>query len=738
MTVAIVLIVAVAAFYARRAWSGRSRGHRPNVLLITIDTLRWDHVGCYGAAQAATPVLDALAARGVRFETAIAHAPLTAPSHASILTGLTPVRHGVHDNGAFVLAPDIPRIATMMHAAGYATAAFVSGFPLDRRFGFASGFDLYDDRLPRGNAPRGAGETERKADATTARVLDWWPRPRASADAASAGRPWFVWVHYFDPHAAYDPPDEYRRRFAANPYDGEVAFVDAQIGRLFARLTGIDRLDDTIVLVTADHGESLGDHGEETHGVFVYDATLRVPWIVAGARVPAGRVVQTVARGVDVVPTLLDLAGVQIPAGLDGRSLRAALDGRAMSDEPAYVESLLASRNFGWAALRGLRDARWKYIAAPRAELYDVAQDPRESANQIERQPERVRSMSRDLDAALRAPARSAARPVDAEAAGRLRALGYVTGTGSPRGDGGGGRDPKDAIALINRLERAIADTRVDPARAATELRGVLAEDPGIVIAHRQLAVALSAAGDHRGAIAEIEALRSRDLATAEDLVLLSESLRVTGRREEAARAIEAAARLDPQSPEPALTEARALASEGHPAEAAGAYRRALDLAPDNAEALVGLGQAALVQGDVESAAAAFERVLSRDSGDVAARTGLGLVRGRQGRMDDAIALLQQVVRDSPANAEALAGLGAALARSGAPRQAVPYFERAVAAGLRTTPVLNGLGFARLETGDRAGALAALRESLSVQPAQPAIQQAVRDLAAGNDPSIRK
>ena len=705
-----------------RLLRGAEEPGRANVLLITIDTLRWDRLGCYGSRDAATPSLDALAARGARFETAVMHTPLTAPSHASILTGVTPLRHGVRDNGAFVLPPDLASLPTAFKRAGYDTAGVVSGFPLDRRFGFANGFDTYDDRLPRGEGAGRAAQTERRADVTTNAVLDWLGQRTPAAL-------WFVWVHYFDPHAPYDPPGEFRGRFGSKPYDGEIAFVDREIGRLFDRLRERGALAHTIVLVTADHGESLGDHSEETHGVFVYDATVRVPWILAGPGVPKGIVPTTVARGVDAMPTLLDLAGVALPSALEGRSLKPALGDRVMSDEPAYLESLLSQRHLGWAPVQGLRDARWKFIQVPRPELYDLQGDPGEARNRADADRDRTTAMARHLQAqleAVRTPA--AARGPDRDAGERLRALGYLGG-GRAVVQTASGRDPKDGIALITRLEHAIAMIHSDPRTAAAELRAVLAEDPDSELARRQLGVALSAMGDHRGAAEEIRALQSRGAATAEDLLLLGESLRVQGQPDAAKRAVDEAGRLDPRSPEHALTRARVLMSEQKPDEAAAAYQHALELSPDHPEALVGLGSLALASGDVPAASALFGRVLARDPTDLAARTGLGLVRGREGRMPEAIALLEQVVRESPANAEALAGLGAALARTGQAVTAVPYFQRAVAAGLRTPAVLNGLGFARLEAGDRAGALAALRSSLALRPDQPRVQEAVRDLA---------
>ena len=332
---AIVVALALAlAIGAALRWHANSRAGitagRVNVLLVTIDTLRWDHLGCYGDRSAATPVLDALAGRGVRFATAIAQVPLTAPSHASILTGLTPLRHGVRDNGGYTLPAEVRTLARRLTDAGYRSAAFVSGFPLDHRFGFASGFDVYDDRLARtaGRAPY----TERSADATTDRVMGWLDQMRPSGGEARStpSQPWFAWVHYFDPHAPYAPPPPFATRFADRLYDGEVAFVDAQIGRLLGRLERSGDLARTLIVVTADHGESFGEHGEETHGVFVYDATLRVPFIVAGPGIHGGRSSAVVARSIDVVPTR---AGSHRGwgAGRCGRAL-AATGNRGQSD----------------------------------------------------------------------------------------------------------------------------------------------------------------------------------------------------------------------------------------------------------------------------------------------------------------------------------------------------------------------------------------------------------------------
>jgi arylsulfatase A-like enzyme/Flp pilus assembly protein TadD len=693
---------------------------RLDVLLVTVDTLRADHVGCYGWAGAATPVLDGLAARGVRFATAVAHAPLTAPSHASVLTGLTPLRHGLRDNGSFSLPASVPTLAEAFRAAGYRTAAFVSGFPLDRRFGLGRGFELYDDRLPHGNDPRRAPYVERPADATTRAALAW---------LAAAPGAWFAWVHYFDPHAPYEPPPDLLARFAANPYDGEIAFADRELGRLLAGL-GPAR-ERTLVLVTADHGESLGEHGEDTHGVFVYDSTLRVPWIVQGPGVGAGRVASVVARGIDVAPTLLDLAGLPAMAGSEGRSLRPALSGRPMDDAPAYAESLFARLNLGWAPLHAWRSARWKYIEAPEPELYALDADAAEQHNRSQERPDVAVSLRAPLLRALETRPPSAKPEAGAESAERLRSLGYLGGA-APRA--ASLRDPKSALALLRRLERGLADARSDPEGARKDLAAVLAEEPRLPLALRYHAVASQAAGRYADALADLDALEREQPPSLEDLVTRAETLRLARRGADALAVLERAARLDAVAPEPALLRGRVLRSLGRDAEAAAAYAEALRRVPEHAEAARGLAEIEIQRGDVDAGARRLEALLARDPSDQAALVKLGVARVRSGALGQAVDLFEKAVVLDPRDPEALLDLAGALAKSGRTGEALPYFERAIEAGGPTTVALNGLGFARLESGDAAGALDALRRSLALDPRQAQVAQAVARLARGARP----
>ncbi|HET8644195.1 MAG TPA: sulfatase, partial [Vicinamibacteria bacterium] len=350
----------------------------PNLLLVTIDTLRADRVGAYGYAGAATPVMDRLAREGVRVADAVVQVPQTRPSHASLFTGRQPYEHGLRDNYSPPLAAGTPTLASLLRARGYDTAGFVGAYPVSRPSGLDQGFATFDDPFGAFQAtttrePR----VERTAREVVDRALEWLDRPRTA--------PFLAWVHLFDPHAPYAPPAPFKARFAARPYDGEVAYADAQLGRLVSWLDRSGARGRTLVVVTSDHGEGLGEHGEDEHMLFVYDATLRVPLILSqpGA-LPGGKVVAGQFRSVDLLPTVLELLGLAAPATSGASRAEQVRAGTRIPDNESYAESLYGSLHFGWAPLRALRAEGWKYIDAPRAELYRVSEDPGELRNLLE------------------------------------------------------------------------------------------------------------------------------------------------------------------------------------------------------------------------------------------------------------------------------------------------------------------------------------------------------------------
>jgi len=720
---ALIVLVAVSAWFWRVGNPWTRPADRPvSVVLITIDTLRADRLGCYGDRTASTPVLDALAERGTLFPTAIMHVPLTLPSHASILTGVTPLVHGVRNNADFVLGPTPPTIAERFKAAGYDTAAFVAGFPVHRRFGLARGFDVYDDRFPRGDDPTQLPYVERRADATVAAALAWLQQT-----SAVPVKPFFIWLHLFDPHAPYEPPEPYLSRFRARPYDGEIAFTDAQIGAFFDGIGRARPDDPLVVLATSDHGESLGEHGEPTHGLFVYDSTTRVPLILAGPGVPAGRVVPTLARGIDIAPTLLDLARLPPLDGAEGRSLLRALAGPgAAPDEPAYVESLYARLSFGWAPLYGWRERDWLYVDAPEPELYDVKLDAAQTHNiAAERTAETARFRRVTAAAVAKGqPVEPVAQTRDASE--RLRSLGYAWGgtIANPSL-----RDPKALIGVAVRIENALANERADPAKAVQEFRAVLKDDPANPVARRHLAIALSEARRFPEAIAEFKRLVADGNATRETLITLSDSCRLSGRLQEALDTARQAAEQDTTTPDGADAMGKALVALGRKEEARAAFERALAIQSDDPDALTGLADLAIDRGEFSEARARLEALAARDPADMAVAVKLGVVLVRLGQLDPAIALFGGVVSARPANAEALTNLAGALAKAGRPAEAVPYFERAIEAGAVSPVVLNGLGFARIESGDTPGAVAALRRSLGLKPDQPSVAAVLQKIA---------
>jgi choline-sulfatase len=645
-----------AAALAVRGRLGGSRAEGASVLLVTIDTLRADRVGAYGGKGASTPTLDALAARGILFEEAVASTPLTLPSHSTILSGLEPPRHGVRDNGTYVFPEGRDTLATLLKARGYATGAFVGAYVLDRRFGLARGFDHYDDLIERRAEGASVLESERRCDAVVDAAAAWIGLQPA---------PFLAWVHLYDPHAPYDPPPPYRGSGNRQPYDGEVAYTDSCVGRLVAAAEGRGGL---VILVVADHGEALGEHGELTHGFFIYESTLRVPLILAGAGVTRGERRRGPARTVDVTPTLLTLLGVPVPAGLDGADLRSR-----SADRRLYAETLYP-RSMGWAGLHSMREGPLKYIEAPRPELYDLDADPAEAHDLAAARPADAARLRGAL-AAFRGADRPAARAsVAPEVSERLRALGYAGG--APEDEGGSAlKDPKDAIALWRRFEDAIwAEARGERDAAIAGLRDLVQQEPANAAFRRSLASTLRRAGHDGEAAALLSAVPDDPLAWHERALVLAG----TGRIEEALQAEERAIGLNPLLPEPynhrgvllasggrldaALRDfdkaialdpnnarawnnrANALRAIGRRQEAAAAYGNAARLAPRDPDPVNGLGVLAVEAGDLAGAADAFRRVLEIDPGYLEAVVNLAFVEARQGRLAEARSRLRRLL----------------------------------------------------------------------------------------------
>jgi arylsulfatase A-like enzyme/Tfp pilus assembly protein PilF len=622
IAVLVIALLAAAIFVVRRPAPAASpiAGRGPNVLLITLDTTRADHLGCYGYARARTRHLDQLAREGVRFEWAFSPAPITLPAHASILTGLYPFEHGVRNNGDFYLADRFETLATVLHKAGYRTAAFVSSFILDRRYGLARGFDVYDDRQEATGSQVVNLEAERRGDRTALVLSSWldtYGRDRSS--------PFFAWLHLFDPHEPYAPPQPFRQAFADAPYDGEIAFDDAIVASVMDKLGQLSLRDETLVVIVGDHGESLGDHGEETHSMFVYDSAIRVPLIIwRPGIVPSGVVVHDAVRLTDVAPTVIDLVGaVRLPAS-NGRSLVPLIQGRRTAPVPVYSETLLPQLYMNWAPLKSVRDDRWKLIEAPRPELYDVQNDPAEHENRYEQQPQTTRVLQELLERLTGGVTGEMSHGrLDRETQDRLSALGYI-GAGAGSRPGGGNTparaDPKDRIAVYNRLKRAHAaarERRFD--EALPILREVLNEDQENAFAHQVLGGVYLGLGENAKAIEQYRKylalvppsaqvhhwiaicylrLGGRDKALQEAAAALAVDSRFSdarilrggvfasrGEYDPAIAELRAAVETDPSKPVIRLDLANVLAEAGRTDEARAQYEAILRLQPDYAPA---------------------------------------------------------------------------------------------------------------------------------------------------------
>jgi arylsulfatase A-like enzyme/Tfp pilus assembly protein PilF len=672
------LAIAVAAVAGIAWWSSRAAGFDlasdpdRNVLLVTIDTLRADAISAYGG-RASTPRLDALAARGARFTFAHAHAVVTLPSHTSLLTGTYPYEHGVRDNNGYRVKADSTTLAARLKSLGFATGAFVGGFPLDQRFGLNAGFDAYDDRIGETGSTVDFALPERRADLVVSSALTW--------TGAQSGK-WFAWVHVFDPHAPYAPPDEFARRYPTDAYAGEVAWTDYALGALFDRLASLPRK--TLVVVTADHGESLGDHGELTHGIFAYEPTLRVPLIVAelggeGAttRTDSGIAIEASVRHIDVVPTILEAVGAPAVAVLPGASLVEMMRRGHGDDRPSYFEAMTANLSRGWAPLRGVIVGRDKYIDLPAQELYALDADAREERNLAAAERGRTEVMLNALRGFNVAPP---AMPGEETSAvrDRLRALGYVGGSpATPRDRYGEADDPKRLIEIDAMLHRA-GDLYQQGkfADAAQAFQQVIARRPETADAYRYLAFVYWQGGRPADAIQTLESALKNGITHRDVRVKLGVYLSETGN---AARAIQLLDGLAGDDIEALNALGIAYGQANRSADALRTFEHVLRVDPTNGLGWQNIGTVQLRAGDRAAAEASLRRALAIDDTLAGACTTLGVVLSQTGKTSEAIEMWKRAVSLSSTEYDALYNLTVTLIDLGRRDEARAYGTRYVA-----------------------------------------------------------
>ncbi len=650
-----------------------------NLVLITIDTLRADRLGFAGHETASTPWLDRLASAGWVFDYAHSHGVMTLPTHTSILTGRLPYEHGVRDNSGFVLSAEVPTAATLLGAAGFSTAAVVGAFPLDRRYGLARGFDLYDDAYPEGGGP-GAVDPQRPGSEVVGRGLEWW--------RDNVGKRRYLWLHLYDPHAPYTPPADAAARAGGDAYDGEVTVVDDALAPLLSLFLDGEE-PSTLIVVTSDHGEALGEHGEVTHGLFAYEPTLRVPLVLWAPGLGSGRSSRQV-RHVDLLPTMLEAAGVEA-SGVQAAELAPGaaagageLAGTSLFEPPSsstatYFEAITASLDRGWAPLRGVVRGSRKFIELPITELYDLSSDTSEKDNLAPERPEEVAGLRTVLPPASAWPPERGS--VSAEEERKLRSLGYLGGSAAPKKDYTADDDPKRLVHLDRQVHTAIDRYhrgRLDEAERL--LRGVLAERPDMGVASYYLAQTLLEDGRLNEAVEVMSRAQRRGSATTALRRQLGLSLGALGRFDEAIDALEP------------------LAEAGE------------------TEAMRALGQVLSDAGRLREAEAILNRIFEIDSRSPEAHETLALNALRAGDWPTAQRQARLALDLNDRLDQSWNYLGSARYQLGDRRGAFEAWRRAVEQGIENFDALYNLAIVARELGESDAARSALRRFLAGAP----------------------
>ncbi len=682
----IALALAAAALAAAYAWLRpavalwrlRRLLPRCNVILLTLDTLRADHLSCYDPRFVPTPNLDRLAAEGARFETCISQTPLTLPAHVTILSGTYPLYHQVRDNGGFLVPEKLELVSETLQRRGFATSGFVAAYVLHSKWGINQGFSRFaDDFDVAGRASMSLSKVQKRADQVLAEAREWL--------RANGQRRFFSWIHLYDPHSPYEPPAPFRERFAGHPYRGEVAFLDDELGKFFYFLRREKLWDNTVIVVTGDHGESFGEHREQGHGFFVYESTVRVPLIVRAPRPFPARRVGGIVEHVDVAPTILDMLGVPAPAQAQGRSLLGLLLGRSQPGfDRAYTETWYPRLHFGWSELSALYDGSWKYVRAPRAELYDRAADAGEADNLLRRRPLDAARLARALSAFMDERGRAALAPpgagrLDRDALERLAALGYVTS----RADTAGRTDlldPKERIDLYNQLDaakRLMAAERLEQATALME--SVVAADPEMVDAHMLLGNLLFRRRLFAPALAAFRRVLERRPDYNFAMLNVLYCLRQLGQPRQCLEEIGRFRAVFPDDPALYYEEGEVLAGQRRFAPALAALEKSLALDRANARALKKMGEIRFLQGDYAAAAELIRRGIAISPAQQKSHFDLAVIAEARNDAAGAEAEYRRELEMQPRNFMASYNLAELLRRAGRADEALALYEATIA-----------------------------------------------------------
>ena len=692
-----------------------------NLLVITLDTTRADRLGAYGFHDIETPTLDRLAAEGVLFDQASTAAPLTLPSHSSIFTSLYPPEHGVRDNGGFFLAPSHQTLATLLKQRGFQTGAVVGAYVLDGKWGLNQGFDTYVDDfdLSKMTGGFGIGDVKRTGGEVVDRALPWLEKVK--------DRRFFAWLHFYDAHSPYESPEPFKSRYEAHPYSGAIAYVDSQVARVIGYLEQHGLLDRTVVAVVGDHGEGLNQHQEGTHGFFIYQSTMRVPFIVrapfAGTR---GRRVADPVRTVDLFPTALDLLGIPAPKGIAGVSLVPLMTGaRPRLDLEVYAEALYPLHHYGWSDLRAWRAGQYKVIDAPRPELYDLDKDPDETTNLYDAR----KSVADTMIARLRSQenddrSKQASQPspeVDPEARARLAALGYVGSfVATVSGPASKRADPKDKIELFNLMTgaREIAKDADSFDRVVSMLRKVVADDPNVIDAWFNLGNAHYKVGRFEEAIGYFShALQLKpdyDLA----VINMANAYRKLGRDEAALAGYEHYLTIDPKNAQVRYEIGEIYLDRGDEAKAEAQFKDALAIDPRTASARNALGALAFQRGDVPTAEREIRAALALKPDVRLAHYNLALIAEQRGDLATAEAEYTRELELHAASYKAAFNLSLLYERQGNRAAQIAALKSSIEANPRFAEGHLFLAKAYVDTnGDPAEVIRLAKKGLELHPA---------------------
>ena len=646
----------------------------PSLLVIGLDTTRADRLGCYGYSDASTPTMDALAEGGALFENVLAHAPLTLPTHASLFTGAFPPEHGIRDNGRTALGKDLPTLAEMLRGAGLKTGAFIAAFALDATFGLDRGFDVYRDELGPPDA-NGHEPVQRRGEEVTDDTIAWLNR-------LDKDEPFFAFVHYYDPHAAYEAPNDFQT--SGDPYDNELSYVDSQIKRLMGWLESTRRDSDTIVVIIADHGEGLGDHGEPTHGALIYQSTQHVPWIITmpDGRWAGMRISERVQQ-VDFMPTMLSFYDLAQPETVSGRSLFPLLEGESFGERAMYTESEYCSLNYGWAPLASIVRGKWKLIDAPTIELYDLEADPGELNNLATERPEAVESLLAELSELRAGMQDRSGLAVDAssELSSALEALGYAGAQPPPASSDG--RNPVESIALLSRYNEAVELGHSGRyAEMVPLLEEIVAECPGPIGFRSTLASGYLELDRAAEALELLEAVLAESPTYEPAHVYAGRAQLRLGDLDRALAHFRANLSQVPGSWRVQLSVAQILTVQEKHEEALAAWRRLVELQPDDPTHHMRLAEAWRVVGRWDGMVSSLKQAHSLSPGDhgISAYLSWTLATAPVAEVRDgalAVQLAEQAI-SAGETADRFDTLGAALAEAGRHQAAAEAAERAI------------------------------------------------------------